>query len=133
MRSIAIVLLISFLAIGVFGFVAMGHTGCIMSIATQNSCMQGRDPIDTFASHFKAYKSFSMAALTEILAVALFAVLRVVRRVKRLDTVVRADESRASGRILEKRTVVHKIKQRLLAWLSIQERRDYDDLVIAGA
>lgn len=131
MRSLATILFISFIAIGIFGFLAMGHTGCIMTIATQNSCMQGQ-PFADVVSHLQLYRSFSAAVMVGIFMVGLWSAM--FRYFMGVDTIAHADQTHFAGmRSFEQSTVAYKVRRRFLAWLSTRERADYDARAIAGA
>ena len=129
-KWVGIAILTSFVMIAVFGFLAMGHTGCIMSIAAQSSCMQGRGSADSFASHFQIYRSFSLAVFGALLVAE---ILLIARSFKIAAASMGDDPFRICVRSFAKLRVAKVMSPRLLAWLSIHELRDPYAFLKAGA
>ena len=74
MRGIAFIILVSFIAIAVFGFVGMGmdhgemHRGCIAAQAQGTAACPGdRDPMGALRFHLDAFKGFSTATVVGVL------------------------------------------------------------------
>ena len=123
MRLLGLILCISFIAIAVFGFVAMGHEGCIMAIAMQNSCMQGQGPLAEAANHLQVYQNFSLAIFSAILT--LIGLWRVaMHRFYILDTLAYFTAPHAHTSLDIVREGALRMAPRLLAWMSIHEKRD---------
>ncbi len=80
-RRIAVLLLLSFIAVGVFGLIAMGmgseheHSGCIAATASQTACPASEDSGSVIAFHLEAFKSFSQTTSGSLLTVLAQAVL----------------------------------------------------------
>lgn len=80
MRSISCILLISFIAIAVFGFSAMGHAyaghthgGCIAAIAQGlRECSNEGESAQSSLAHIATFKEFSQSVTDDSLVLAVF-------------------------------------------------------------
>jgi len=84
---LTVVLIVSFVSIGTFGFAGMSHgninienhdSNCIWATSQATDCSKQGNPIDYLALHFNAFKDFSTAAFgalaTTLLIFSLFIV-----------------------------------------------------------
>lgn len=131
MRNKAIIfILLSVMGIAVFGFAAMGHAGCIASIASGAPCAKTELPLGEAQFHVGMYKSFSLGILVIMLSVGLF--FKVARHFMvndSNDAILHADFARTTAKSVTALMMAEGIQQRLLDWLSILQRRDPDALV----
>ena len=67
-NRLTLLLLVSLISIGVFGFIALGHQGCLATIVSGNACTQSNNPLDESIFHSQMFKSFSLAILSLFLA-----------------------------------------------------------------
>ena len=80
-RTIGLVLVISFIAVGVFGLAAMGlvgehaHNGCIAATASRIPCPASENSDGAIAFHLEAFKNFSRAPSGSMLIVLMLAIL----------------------------------------------------------
>ncbi len=131
-KNTAAVILMGFFVVGIFGFLAMGHSGCIMTIATQNSCMQGQGSFSDILSHLQLYKSFSTAVIAGLGMAGMLWFAMMLGRVAVGTDMRTTGFAQRGANIFGKHRVVRTVEQRLLAWLSIQERRAYDAFAMAS-
>lgn len=113
------ILLLSFLGVAVFGFVAMGHQQwiahreCLVDIAVVAGC-PAQDDLSIF--HARTFQSFSIAVFA---AFAAFIVLVV--------TAAFAESSLQAGTqtyITKLQNVLPRFRESLIGWLKIFEKRD---------
>lgn len=84
-RTIATIIIFSFIGIAVFGFLGIEfmnnhHMGCIASTSQAGMCPESGSPMDFVNFHLNALKNFSVAVLSSlsILAALLVSVLLIV-------------------------------------------------------
>ena len=94
-----------------------------MTIATQNSCMQGQGPLAEATNHLQVYQNFSLAILSIIIAfIGLWRLA--VRRFCTIDTLTYFNAPQAYMPRNMVREGALRMAPRLLAWMSIHEKRD---------
>lgn len=86
-RTFSIYIMVSFAALALFGFTAMGHEGsahegCVAAASQSMDCPGGMGTLEFAAFHLRAFRSFSSADVsagifTVMLLAALFALARV--------------------------------------------------------
>src|SRR3989338_4552443 len=132
-RRVGILLLLGFIAIAVFGFIAIGHLhesaahgDCIAAISQGvRGCADEGESATSLLFHLRTFKSYSQALLVSILALSVlitFALLRLVP--------VQSASLLISSRGLDLRPVAMIVKiygrsrAHIVYWLSLLEARD---------
>ena len=126
-RAFIAFLIISFIAIAVFGFVSIGHTdgnvGCIAE-TSQGVCPMEGSSLGTAFFHLNSFKSFSTALITtdsliSLITIALSALIYA------LFALSHTSESpilaRVSYKIADKGPIISASKSRILSFLSLFE------------
>ncbi len=124
----ALLVLMSFLVIGVFGFAFMGHTGghesqkCIVAVAEGATCAKTSIPLDSALFHLNAFKSFSLGAF-QLMVLAVGIVLLSFGSSRWLAFVITPPEQ-ARYRTQRAKSPSFHYKARWLRWLAMNRKTD---------
>jgi hypothetical protein len=117
--AITSLLIISFLAVAVFGFIAIGHDGCIAALVAGGVCPTEGDMLALTASHFQIFKSFSTAIFSLLLALSLAIWLLLRLLPTRLPIIVLPQRLYFNASIHFDRLLLVPLQQRLRQWLTL--------------
>ncbi|MBI2552753.1 hypothetical protein HYW17_05645 [Candidatus Uhrbacteria bacterium] len=137
-RNIGIILLVSFIAIAVFGFIAMGggsghaHGGCIAATANGlPSCPGSGENTESLLFHIQTFKSFSQALIgATLLLVGLFLAARSSQE-RLISDEPKAEWACSCARVIRLAQLWQKTRQRIIYWLALHESRA--DVALMGA
>ena len=124
----ATLILISFIAIAVFGILAMGHTqahgdSCLATMAGNATCAT-ENPLASLNFHLSTFKSFSQTTLATFLTLALMLLMLLWRPAFLILVAAQASKKPSHNYSLQDTQLPH---QRMLQrWLARHELRDPD-------
>lgn len=136
-RAVTIFVLITLVALAGFGFVAMGHSGshteggnllgCIASNAQGSVCPDGSNPLLYALFHLNALQTFLLGVVPLPVAALILLTLAGMLSVGLLSLLLLPDSRIVfafAGHGSFVQTTAIPFRERLTAWLALQEKRD---------
>lgn len=131
-KNIGRVLLASFFAVAVFGFVAMGdgeghtHGGCIAATASGvRSCQDSGESAASLLFHIKTFKSFSQALSISLVVLAVFVLVELFALKQLAAEKLFNSWGRVCGMVkrIEGVQLYQRTRARIIYWLALHESR----------